>query len=345
MKQSLREVSTAGLIDQETVQTPQHILWGYVFAFLGTILFSSKAILIKLAYLPTETHAANALDAITLMALRLGFSAPIYILIFWWVMRRRRQSSAPELSRKDMMRAVILGILGYYICAWLDIEGLKYITAQLERLLLFTYPIFVFIFGAMFFGKPLTKGAVIAIMLAYTGVGLIFYGGDIATGSNVALGATMVLMCAAAFAMFQLLAKPMIGRLGSSVFTCCAMLGAGTAIFSHFLIENVATGSLIATLDLPPRIWLLGLSLAFFSTLIPSFLVNIALERIGPQATSALGMVSPIATIMLAIWLLGEPFGRMDAVGTSLTILGIGIYTWLDRRTQNQPSKSAPRHK
>lgn len=341
MKQSLREVSTAPLI--ETSKQPLSGLgWGYVFAFVGTILFSMKAILVKLAYQPTGDLVANELDAITIMALRLGFSAPAYVIIFWLVSRRRKARNGETLSRKDMLLAASLGVLGYYICAWLDIQGLKYITSQLERLLLFTYPVFVFVFGAMFFGKPLTKGSVLAILLAYLGIGVIFTGGDIAIGENVPLGSVMILTCAAAFAMFQLLAKPMIGRLGSSIFTCCAMLGAGTVIFTHFLIENIAAGTLAQTLDLPLRTWLLGLSLAVFSTLMPSFLVNIAIERVGPQATSALGMTSPIATIILAIWWLGEPFGWMDALGTALTILGIGLYTWLDKRDQIQPSNVAP---
>lgn len=341
MKQTLREVSAAPLMDKS--KPPLSGLgWGYIFAFAGTVLFSMKAIIVKLAYQPTGGLAANELDAITIMALRLGFSAPAYFLIFWIVSRRRKARCAEDLLRKDMFLAAGLGVLGYYICAWLDIQGLKYITSQLERLLLFTYPVFVFVFGAMFFGKPLTRGSVLAIVLAYVGIGVIFSSGDIAIGVNVPLGSIMILVCAAAFAMFQLLAKPMIGRLGSSIFTCCAMLGAGTAIFAHFFIENMVAGTFMQALDLPVRIWLLGLSLAIFSTLMPSFLVNIAIERVGPQATSALGMTSPIATIVLAIWWLDEPFGVMDAVGTALTICGIGFYTWLDRRTQTQPSKVRP---
>ena len=339
MKNNLREVTTAPEFAEGRRTALSGIGWGYVFAFLGTVLFSSKAILIKLAYQPTDGLPENAVDAITIMALRLGFSLPVYILIFWVLLRRRKAVSDSPLPIRDFLIAAGLGMLGYYICAWLDIQGLKYITAQLERLLLFTYPVFVFIFGAMFFGKPLTKGAVLSILIAYAGIGLIFARGDIAIGQNVLLGSVMIIACAMIFAMFQLLAKPMITRLGSPLFTCCTMFGAGLMIFLHFFAENVATGNLAATLDMPARIWWLGLTLAVFSTLLPSFMVNIAIHRVGPHAVAAIGMLSPIATIILAIWWLGEPFGLVDGLGTAITLAGIGLYTWLDRRSKIIPPK------
>jgi len=334
MKTNLREITTATEFGNAKPDAMGGLGWGYIFAFLGTVLFSSKAILIKLAYQPVDELAENAVDAITIMALRLGFSLPVFIMIFWVLLRRRKAKTNTPLPVKDFLIAGGLGMIGYYVCAWLDIQGLKYITAQLERLLLFTYPVFVFIFGAMFFGKPLTKGAMLSIFIAYAGIGLIFARGDIAIGQNVLLGSIMIVSCAMLFALFQLLAKPMITRLSSPLFTCCTMFGAGLMIFIHFCAENIATGNLAATLDIPVRIWWLGLTLAVFSTLLPAFMVNIAIHRIGPQAVAAIGMLSPVATIILAIWWLGEPFGFVDAFGTAITLAGIGLYTWLDRQSR-----------
>jgi len=341
MKTNLREVTSAPLLDSKTGASFSGQNWGYVFALLGTVFFSMKSIFIKLIYQPVDGMSVNGVEAITIMAMRLGFSAPFYVAIFIWARKRRKQAGQPALKKRDIALAGLTGILGYYICAWLDIEGLKYITAQLERLLLFTYPVFVFIFGAMFFGKPLTKGTVLAVFIAYVGIGLIFLSGDIAVGLNVPLGSAMVLLCAALFAFFQLFAKPMISRLGSPIFTCCAMLGAALMIFIHFITENIVMGDVSQVLNLPSRIWLLGIALALFSTLIPSFLVNLAISKVGPQATSAVGMIAPISTILLAIWVLGEPFGVIDALGTLLTVMGIGLYTYLDKRaTIAQPSSA-----
>ena len=111
-----------------------------------------------------------------------------------------------------------------------------------------------------------------------------------------------------------------------------AMLGAGVMILGHFITENVILGDMSEVLNLPPRIWVLGIALAFFSTLLPSFMVNLAISKVGPQATSAVGMIAPISTIMLAIFVLGEPFGILDGVGTLITVAGIGLYTHFDRR-------------
>lgn len=347
MKTNLREVAAAAELEGTPASAFGGRNWGYVLALLGTVFFSMKSIFVKLIYQPVNGMEVNGVEAITIMAMRLGFSAPIYVLIFWLALRRRKARGLPPLQKRDMALAALLGLLGYYACAWLDIEGIKYITAQLERLLLFTYPIFVFIFGAMFFGKPLTKGAVFSVLIAYAGIGLIFLRGDIAIGINVPLGSAMILLCAALFAFFQLFAKPMIARLGSPVFTCCAMLGAGVMIFVHFVTENVILGDVSEVLALPPRIWALGVALAFFSTLLPSFMVNLAISKVGPQATSAVGMIAPISTILLAIYILGEPFAWIDAVGTLITVGGIGLYTYLDKRAISAPphsnlTKSAP---
>ena len=344
MKTNLREVAVAAEMDAGAQSFFNHRNWGYVLALLGTVFFSMKVIFVKMIYQPVEGLELNSVEAITIMAMRLGFSAPIYVLIFWLALRKRKSRGLPALKKRDMFLAAITGMLGYYICAWLDIEGIKYITAQLERLLLFTYPIFVFIFGAMFFGKPLTKEAVFAVVIAYAGIGLIFMTGDIAIGVNVPLGSAMILLCAALFAFFQLFAKPMITRLSSPIFTCCAMLGAGFMIFLHFTLENMVLGEVSDVLNLPLRIWILGIALAFFSTLLPSFMVNMALSKVGPQATSAVGMIAPISTIALAIIILGEPFGLIDALGTAITVFGIGLYTYFDQRSI-QPNKVKPRQR
>jgi len=296
-----------------------------------------KAIFVKLAYQPTADLGANQIDAITLMALRLGFSMPVYLGIFLWVLRRRQKAGQTVPSFSNMMLAGALGVLGYYICAFLDIEGLKYVTAQWERLLLFTYPVFVLLLSVLFLRYRPRLLSVLGIIVGYSGILVIFVGGDITEGANFRLGTIMILSCAALFAGFQLLAKPMINRLGSTLFTCCAMFMAGVVIFTHVVTQTALEGGGLSVPQLPRRIWMLGLALAFFSTLIPSFLVNIAIGRIGPQATATLGLLSPVATVVFAIFWLGEPFGFYDGAGMLLTLSGIGFYSWYSRKDQVTP--------
>jgi len=313
-------------------------LFGYLYGALGAILFSMKAIFVKLAYLPGDGIEANEIDAISLMALRLGFSLPFYIAILWLILNQQKTKvEYPGLNKgRNLMIAGLLGVLGYYICAYLDITALKFVTAQLERLILFTYPVFVVILSAIFLGFRPSTPSILGIVIGYAGIIVIFMNGDITQGENLWLGTVMLLLCAICFAGFQLMAKPMISRLGSTAFTCCAMIMAGIVIFSHLILKNLVEGTL-GLPDLPLRIWLLGGALALFSTLIPSFLVNIAIHRIGPQATAMLGLLSPVATIIFAIFWLGEPFGRYDAIGTLMTLVGIGYYSWHSRRREEIP--------
>ena len=300
--------------------------WGYLCAGVGTALFSMKAIFIKLAYLPGGGLEANELEVVTLLALRMGIALPLYLCIGLWTVSQYRKSGRQLPSHKDILTTAALGLLGYYICSFLDFSGLKYVTAQLERLLLFTYPAFVFFLGRAFFKAPATGWkSMAAIALSYVGLAMIFAGGDIAIGTNVPLGSVLVLMAAFLFAFFQLFARDLIGRMGTSLFTVVAMSSASIGVLVHFAIAE--GGDVGPALAVPSRIYMLGGLIAIFSTLIPSFLMNIALGRVGAQATSVLGMLGPVVTIIMAVVILGEPFGLVDAFGTGLTVLGIALFT------------------
>lgn len=317
-----------------------------------------KAVLIKMAYrageaLPDTTSSGTSIEAlepITLMVLRMGFALPVYGLILLWLIQRKRKSALAPVTGENSskpptafntilcLKAMALGALCYYGCAFLDFTGLLYITAQLERMLLFTYPIFVMILGALFFGRKLSIWSISTIILAYLGITIIFLGGDIASGENVLLGSVLILGTALLFAIFQLLAVDLIKQMGSEMFTCIAMISATLVVFAHFLIAN--GGNIDPLYHLSYEVYILGLLLAFLATLLPSFLVNLALGRIGAQAVAILGMIGPIATIIAAIKILNEPFGWLDGVGTLLVIVGISLYTIFDKRSRKSPEPS-----
>ena len=298
---------------------------GYLLAAFGSVLFSTKAIFIKLAY---ATGAAPAVDAITLLALRMSFSLPVYLLIGTLAWRERGRAGLPLPDARQIMAAVMVGILGYYIASYLDFEGLIYLTAQLERLILFTYPFFVMLLGALFFAGRVTGWGVASLLLAYVGIAVIYMEGATATGDHTAWGALLVLGAAFSFALYQLIARPLIGRMGSRIFTCIAMAGAGVAVLLHYAAQS----NPIALSELPTRIVMLGLMLSIFATVVPTFMLNAALDRVGPQAVAVLGTLSPSATIVMAIVFLGESFGWADALGTLLVMAGVGLFTWRDSR-------------
>ena len=301
----------------DTAETERGLWVGYGYAALGAALFSTKAIVIKLAY-------AEGIGTETLLALRMILSLPAYGIVGWLAIRDRRRSGTPLPDRRLVARAAAVGILGYWFASYADFLGLVYISAQLERLILFTYPAFVVLFGAMFFAQPLRRNAIFGIAISYSGLALIFamdfgeLGGDAATGS------AFVLAAAIAFAFYQLLSRNLIGRIGPQLFTCIAMSAAAFVVLLQ--VEP------LSSLAVSARLFLYGLLLAIGATVLPSFLISAAMHRISAQANATIGTLSPVVTILLAVAVLGEPFGWIDAAGTALVLAGVGWFTLAERR-------------
>lgn len=292
---------------------------GYAYAAAGAALFSTKAIFIKLAY-QEQTNAA------LLLALRMAFSLPFYLAVgvfaLWQVLRR----GEPLPAAWVWGQAFVVGLVGYYLSSLLDFEGLVYITAQLERLVLFTYPIFVMLIGWLFLGQRPRAVGILGAGITYAGLMIVFLIDLPEGGRNVMIGTALVLGCAITFAIYQLLAKKIIGVMGSLLFTAIAMSGSSVACILHYMITQQTT-SFAAS----PRFLGLAAATAFFATVLPSFLVNAGLSRISAQATSMIATFSPVLTIALAVFILGEKFTLADAVGSSMVIAGVMLYALTDK--------------
>ena len=303
-------------------QPSRGLMVGYAFAALGAVLFSTKAIIIKLAY-------AEGINAETLLALRMLLSLPFYAAIGFVSVIERRRTGRSLPDRRAVLYATLVGMLGYWFASYTDFLGLVYISAQFERLILFTYPAFVVVLGALFFAQPIRATTLIGIAISYAGLALIFATKTSEGGSdsNVALGAILVLSAALAFALYQLLAKGLIGTIGPRLFTCIAMSGAAAAALLQFALTQPLESILVS-----PHMLFYGVLLAIGATVLPSFLLNAALQRISAQANATIGTLSPVVTILLAVIILGEHFSLIDAMGTVLVIAGVGWFTLADRK-------------
>ncbi len=304
---------------------------GYVFAGVGALLFSTKAIAIKLAYV-------EAVDAETLLALRMVVSLPVYIAIGAMAIADRRRRGAPLPSVALTIRVALVGALGYWFAAYADFSGLEYISAQFERLILFTYPLFMVLFGALFFGQPMSRRALAAIGVSYLGIALIFTEKVGNFGTHAIVGAGFVLAAALAFAFYQLIAKPLIGTVGPRLFTCVAMGGAAVGAFASFLVTHP-----IGDLVVSQRVFGLSVFLGLGATVLPSFFLNAALHRISAQANAILGTLSPVVTILLAVLILGEALTTTDLAGAALVLAGVGWFTLADLNDRRQASHQAPK--
>ena len=290
-------------------------LAGYGLAVAGAILFSSKAVVVKMAY-------AHAVDAETLLALRMGCSLPIYLIIGALLLRGETRMPPPA----QVVRSMGVGVVGYWLASYTDFLGLLYISATFERLILFTYPLFVVIMGWAFFGGKLHKGLLPSFLISYGGLALVFLQHPPQASGNAALGAVFVLITAVAFGLYQLLAKEQIAKVGSRLFTSIAMCGASLASFLTFFVRHS-----IADLDVVATILPHAAFLAIGATVIPSYLLNAALARISAQANGAIGMISPIATIALSSVVLGDSLTVLEMAGAGLVMSGVAFFVWAER--------------
>ncbi len=293
----------------------RHIQVGYLLAAIGAILFSTKAVAIKFAY---QDHV----DAETLLALRMGLSTPFYLVIGAHALRDRRRTGKPLPGARRVLAASAVGLLGYWVASYLDFLGLEYVSAQVERLILFTYPIFVVIFGALLFGQRITRNALVAVAISYVGLAVIFGENTAIGGHDALLGGGLVLGAALAFAFYQLLAKDLIREIGPRLFTCIAMTAAAVGAIVQFFVTHPA-----GALAVSGRVWATAFFIAIGSTVLPSFLLNAALHRISAQANATIGTLSPVATIILAYLILGETLSPIAWLGTALVIAGVGWFT------------------
>jgi drug/metabolite transporter (DMT)-like permease len=300
------------------------VAWiGPACAIVGTLGFSAKAILIKLAY------AASTVDAITLLALRMLYSAPFFVAMAWWSGR----AGAP-LARRDWLALAGLGFLGYYLASLLDFLGLRYVSASLERLVLYLYPTIVVLLSAAFLGKPVTRRAIGALALSYAGIALVFRHDVAIAGDGAAtlLGGTLVFGSALCYAVYLVAAGGVIRRSGSMRFIALAMLVSTLFVLVHFALARP-----LSALDVPPAIHALSLVMAIGSTVVPTWLVAEAVRRIGANATSLVGSLGPVFTIALGAWLLAEPVHAIQLGGAALVLAGVALVTMKTRATDASP--------
>lgn len=288
-----------------------HLALGLAFAVVGVICFSLRPVLIKLAY-------AYVVDPITLLALRMIFSAPFFVAVALWT--HRSGSPAPAISRRDMAAVVVLGLLSYYLASFLDFLGLQYITAGLGRLLQFIYPTVVVILSALFLGKRATRRDIAALAVTYIGLVLVFWHALGGEQLNLWLGAALVFISATCYATYLVAGSAVIIRVGSMRFTAYAMLVASAACVIQFFVLRPVTA-----LDLPLPVYGYAVAMALFSTVIPGFLIAEALRRIGANHVAIVGALGPVTAIALGYLGLDEIMTPLQILGSSFVLIGVVV--------------------
>lgn len=289
---------------------------GILFSLLAAIGFSGKAILVKLAY-------QSPVDAVTLLALRMLFSVPVFIGIAVWAAYRH----ATPLNTHDKLLVLVLGLLGYYLSSLLDFLGLQYISAGLERLILFLYPTMTVILLALLHRKTITPKIRMALALSYAGIALVFVHDASLQGQGVVLGASLVFLSTLSYSLYLVGAGHAIQRIGTTRFTAYAMIVASMACVAQFALTHP-----MQALDLPQRVYGLAMAMAIFSTVLPVFLLSYAIRRIGSGNASLIGSIGPVSTIFMAYAFLGEHISLLQIAGSALVLSGVLIVSLNSRK-------------
>ncbi len=305
------------------VFTERQRLLAAVLVFIGAICFAAKAVMVKLAY-------RYEVDVISLLALRMLFSLPFFTVIAWQAERRAALRGQPPLPLHDFLKIGGLGLLGYYFASWFDFMGLQYISAGLERLILFIYPTLVVLLSFLLWKKRNSRTQVIALALTYAGIAVAFLEHLLqSANTNFWLGTLYVFISALVFAVYLIGSSKVIPRIGTWRFTPLAMIAATVAILIHHAFSQQWQ-----LFHFEYEVYVLTLLMAIFATVLPAFLVVEGLRVIGPGNTSIISSVSPVATIVLANIFLDEQFSYLQWIGTALVIGGV-LLTSLQRQAAN----------
>lgn len=284
-------------------------LIGVAFVMFAASAFSVKAILVKLAY-------RHGVDPVPLLTLRMAFSAPFFLAIAWWW---SRDGSLARLGGREWAGVASLGLIGYYLASLFDFLGLQYITAALERLVLFLYPTFVVLIAAIFQGRRIGLRDLVALSLSYLGIGLVV-SSDLATGHrNVALGAFWVFLSALCYAVYLTGNGRMVKRMSPVLFACLASLFACLGVFGHHL----AVSEVSLLWRQPLTVYGYAFLMATLSTVLPIILMSDGIRRIGASHSAMLGTIGPVVTIALAALLLGEVITLRQLAGAALVMGGV----------------------
>jgi drug/metabolite transporter (DMT)-like permease len=294
-----------------------NITWaGFAITFIGSVLFSTKAIIVKVAFDKTE------MDALTLLTLRMLFSLPFYLAAAWLAINRKDTS---KLSAKQWFYIIFLGLFGYYLSSLFDFIGLQYVSAGLERLILFLYPSFAVLINLLMFGQPVTRIQKIALLLTYTGIAIAYVGElqiDI-NNPDFLWGSFLIFLCSITFSVYIVGSGRMIPSVGANRFTAWAMLASSAGVFTNFAVAgNKSETGLIMDY------WYYGILLAVVATVLPSFLIAQGMKRIGSNNVAIISAIGPVSTIIQAHFVLGEHIFPAQLAGTLLVIAGVLLIGW-----------------
>lgn len=286
-------------------------LQGVILVALAALFFSAKAIFVKLAY-------QYSVDTVTLMTLRMAFSLPFYLVLGWLM----TPSNQVPLAGGDYVKVILVGVCGYYLASLFDLNGLQYISASFERLILYLYPTMVLLISAFIFRKKVTRKEMIALVSGYCGIAVIFLYDQSIEGDDIVFGTVQVMLSAFTFAIFIVGSGHLGPKVGAVRFTTIAMIAASFAIAVHFLLTQP-----ISALRVETEVYWIAFAIALVSTVIPTYLMSAGINKIGANQGALVGALGPVCTMIMAYFVLGEVLTWVHLVGMLMVLASVASLT------------------
>ncbi|WP_133620373.1 DMT family transporter [Hydromonas duriensis] len=311
-------------MNSHTTYTASQRQTALMWALIGALCFSSKAILAKLMY----REGADGVDVLTL---RMIFSVPFFIAIGFWARRTRPY----RMTFSDVWQVCVVGLFGYYLASLFDFLGLQYITVGLERLILFLTPSMVLVISKFTLKKHIDIKQWLAMVLAYAGIVLVFWHELDVGGSNIALGSTLIFASALSYAVYLLMSGELVRRLGAMRLVAYAMVVSTVLCVMHYLVLRNWQG----LLGKNSVVYGLSLLNAVLCTVTPVVLTMLAVSRLGSSIVSQVSMIGPVATVGMGYIFLGEPITLTQTAGTALVMTGIFLVGKVAAQKPNSAAK------
>jgi len=290
---------------------------GIALTAVGAVAASGKAVIVKLGF-------RHGVDATTLLALRMLMAFPFFGAMALWAWRTARIPLQPG----DGWRIVLLGASGYYLSSYLDFLGLAYISVTLERLILYLNPTLVLLLGVLLHSQRPQPRQLVALAISYGGV-LLAFGHDLRIdGTATAIGSALVFASALSYAVYLVGSGRLVGRIGAVRLTAYASCVACGLCVGQFLLMRPMAG----LWQVPAQVHWLSLLNATVCTVLPVLAIMVGVKRIGSSLAAQVGMLGPVSTIVMSLWLLDEPMGVAQMLGTGLVLVGVLLVSRVARR-------------
>jgi drug/metabolite transporter (DMT)-like permease len=291
---------------------PKTYLTGVICVLISAVLFSAKSVLVKLAY-------QYSVDSVTVLTLRMAFALPFFLVMLYFSHETRQ-----PLTAKDYWGLLAAGVVGYYGASIFDFWGMEFISASLERLILFMYPTLTVFLSALFLKTMISRQTWLAIIISYTGMMLVFVGNVQQESTHLILGGSLIFTNALAYAGYLVGSGVLIQRFGAIRFTALALTIASFCCFLQFVLSHPLTS--LTTLAQP--VWLICAALGFFCTFLPATLLTQGIRRIGAPQSALVSAISPVITLALGAWLLDEFLSNWQIFGACLVLFGVILISY-----------------